>query len=124
MLAALGISWLARRGRRDVATALVLVLLLALGATFLSRTTEYGPVVALLFGQLFGVSATELVPVTVLSAACLLGVAAVYRPLLYASTAPEIASARRVPIGLLGVTFLVVVALATRWRSQWVLSSS
>ena len=114
VVAALGISWLARRGRRDVATALVLVLLLALGAAFLSRTTEYGPeLVALLFGQLFGVSTTELVPVTALAAVCLLAVSTLYRPLLYASSAPEIASARRVPIGLLGVGFLVVVALAT-----------
>ncbi|HTP16392.1 MAG TPA: metal ABC transporter permease, partial [Streptosporangiaceae bacterium] len=38
---ALGIGWLSRRGRSDVATALVLVLMLGLGALFLSFTVEY-----------------------------------------------------------------------------------
>src|SRR5215831_5057838 len=53
VLGALGIGWLGRRSRHDVATALVLVMMLALGAAFLSRTTEYEPeVFALLFGQL------------------------------------------------------------------------
>ena len=52
-----GISQLARRGRRDVATALSLVMLLGLGALFLSRTTEYFQAVyALLFGEMLGVS--------------------------------------------------------------------
>src|ERR1700685_3348941 len=36
---ALGIGWLGRHGRRDVATALTLVLMLGLGALFLSFTT-------------------------------------------------------------------------------------
>ena len=43
LLGALGIGALGRRGRHDVATALALVLMLALGAAFLSRTTEYEP---------------------------------------------------------------------------------
>src|SRR5512135_170461 len=43
LLGALGIGWLGRRGRRDVATALALVVLLGLGALFLSFSTEYAP---------------------------------------------------------------------------------
>jgi zinc/manganese transport system permease protein len=38
---ALAIGWLRRRARSDVATALVLVLMLGLGALFLSFTVEY-----------------------------------------------------------------------------------
>jgi zinc/manganese transport system permease protein len=37
----LGIGWLARRARRDVSTALILVMMLGLGALFLSFTVEY-----------------------------------------------------------------------------------
>jgi ABC-type Mn2+/Zn2+ transport system permease subunit len=45
-----------RDGRNDVATALALVLMLALGAAFLSRTTEYEPeIYSLLFGEILGV---------------------------------------------------------------------
>ena len=40
LLAALGIGSLGRRGRHDVATALALVMMLALGALFLSRSTR------------------------------------------------------------------------------------
>ena len=44
LLGALGIAALGRRrGRHDVATALTLVMMLALGAAFLSRTSEYEP---------------------------------------------------------------------------------
>ena len=45
-------------------TALALVMMLALGAAFLSHTTEYAPeIFALLFGEVLGVSVTEILPV-------------------------------------------------------------
>ncbi|HLH27913.1 MAG TPA: metal ABC transporter permease, partial [Acidimicrobiales bacterium] len=57
VLAALAIGWLAPRGRRDAITALTLTTLLALGAAFLSRTSEYSSqVFSLLFGDLLAVS--------------------------------------------------------------------
>ena len=43
LLAAIGIALLGRRGRRDVVTALALVVMLALGALFLSVGEEYAP---------------------------------------------------------------------------------
>src|SRR5665213_1176610 len=56
LLAALGIGTLGRRSRPDVATALALVLMLALGAAFLSRSTQYEPqIYSLLFGEILGV---------------------------------------------------------------------
>jgi hypothetical protein len=39
-LGAFGIGTLARRGRNDAVTALALVMMLAFGAAFLSRTTQ------------------------------------------------------------------------------------
>ena len=112
--AALGIGLLERRSRHDVATALALVMMLALGAAFLSRTTEYAPqIFALLFGEVLGVSSTDLAPVAGIGAACLVAVAVLYRPLLLSSTAPEIAEARGVSSARIEMAFLLVLALAT-----------
>ena len=50
-IGALGIGWLGRRGRHDVAVALALVAMLGLGALFLSFSVEYAPeIYSLLFG--------------------------------------------------------------------------
>src|SRR5262250_2870694 len=90
LLAALGIGRLGRRGRSDVVTALALVLMLALGAAFLSRTSQYEPeIFSLLFGEVLGVSTTELVPVAVIGVACIAAVAVMYRPLMLSSVVPE-----------------------------------
>ena len=114
LLAAVGIGVLGRRGRTDVVTALALVMLLAIGAVFLSRTTEYEPqIFSLLFGEVLGVSTTELLPVTGLAVACLAAVAALYRPLMLSSVVPEVGEARGVSGYRLEMSFLVVLALAT-----------
>lgn len=114
LLSALGIGWLGRRGRHDVVTALALVMMLALGAAFLSRTTEYAPeIFALLFGEILGVSTTEILPVAALGIACLAAVAALYRPLLLSSAMPDVAEARGVRAFRMETAFLVILALAT-----------
>ena len=114
LLGALGIGWLSRRGRRDVATALALVVLLGLGALFLSFSTEYAPeIYALLFGEVLGVSTSEVLPVAILAAASVAAIAVLYRPLLLSSVMPELAEARGVRPARVETLFLVVVALAT-----------
>jgi zinc/manganese transport system permease protein len=114
LLAALGIGALGRRGRPDVATALALVMMLALGDAFLSQTREFeSQLLALLFGDLFGVATLEILPVAVLGIVCVLAVAALYRPLMLTSLVPEIALARGIRPHLVDTAFLVVVACAT-----------
>jgi len=113
-LGVIGISQLARRERRDAATALSLVMLLGLGALFLSRTTEYFQAVyALLFGEVLGVSSEDLEPVAVLSAVSIALIVMLFRPLLLSSVSPELGEARGVSARLMDVLFLGVVALAT-----------
>lgn len=112
--AALGIGATSRRTRNDVATALSLVLMLALGAAFLTLSTEYEPAVnALLFGEILGVSSSELVPVAVLGALCVGALATLFRPLVFSSVAPELAEARGVRAAMIDTTFLVILALST-----------
>ncbi len=114
VLAALGIGALGRRGRQDVATALALVLLLAIGAVFLSRSSEYEPqIYSLLFGEVLGVSTTELLPVAALGVVCIVAVMLLYRPLLLSSILPEVGEAKGVSAHRIEMAFLVVVAVAT-----------
>ena len=113
-LGVIGISQLARRERRDAATALSLVMLLGLGALFLSRTTEYFQAVyALLFGEVLGVSNQDLEPVAILSAVSIALIVIMFRPLLLSSVSPELGEAKGVSARLMEVLFLGVVALAT-----------
>lgn len=114
VLAALGIGTMGRRGRHDVVTALALVVMLALGALFLSQTTEYEPeIFALLFGEVLGVATNEILPVALLGVACIAGVLFLYRPLMLSSVVPDIGDATGVRNQRIELAFLVVLALAT-----------
>lgn len=96
LLGALTIGGLGRRARQDVATALAIVMMLGLGALFLSMTTEYAPAIySLLFGEVLGVSTNELLPTAGIGIACIAAVAALYRPLLLSSVMPDAAEAHR-----------------------------
>ena len=114
LLGALGIGWLGRRARHDVAVALALVAMLGLGALFLSFTTEYEPEISsLLFGEVLGISVNEIAPVAALGAICIAAIMVLYRPLLLSSVMPELGEARGVRAHRIEMCFLVVLALAT-----------
>ena len=113
-LAALGIGSLGEHNRRDVATALGLVTLLALGSLFLSFSGGYEPeVYALLFGEILGVSTTALWPIAAVGLACLVALGVSYRPLLLSTVAPDVAEARGVRARPTEIGFLLIVAAAT-----------
>jgi zinc/manganese transport system permease protein len=113
-LGALGIGLLGRRGRNDVATALTLVVMLGLGALFISLSSEYAPeIYSLLFGEILGVSASQLAPTAGLAIACVIAVAVLYRPLMLSSLLPELAAARGIRATGMQLAFLLLVALAT-----------
>jgi len=114
LLGALTIGGLGRRARQDVATALAIVMMLGLGALFLSMTTEYAPeIYSLLFGEVLGVSSSELLPTAAIGVVCIAVVFALYRPLLLSSVMPDAAEARGVSTQGMDLAFLIVIALAT-----------
>jgi len=114
LLGALTIGGLGRRARQDVATALAIVMMLGLGALFLSMTTEYAPeIYSLLFGEVLGVSGSELLPTAGIGMMCVVVVFLLYRPLLLSSVLPDAAAARGVRGQQMDLAFLVVVALVT-----------
>src|SRR5215831_2642107 len=114
LVGALGIGWLGRRSRHDVAVALALVAMLGLGALFLSFSVEYAPeIYSLLFGEVLGISVNKVAPVAVLGAACIAAVLVTYRPLMLSSVMPELGEVRGVRAHRIEMCFLVVLALAT-----------
>jgi zinc/manganese transport system permease protein len=89
-------------------------MMLALGAAFLSRTTQYEPeIYSLLFGEILGVSTSQILPTAALGIVCIAAVAVLYRPLLLNSIVPEIAEAKGVRGYRIESAFLIVLALAT-----------
>ena len=111
---ALGIAGLSRRARNDVATALTFVLMLGIGALFVSWSTEYAQeAYALLFGEVFGVAESEVLPIVVLGAVSIAAIIVMFRPLLLSSALPEVAAARGVSPRRMDLAFLLVMALAT-----------
>jgi len=111
---ALGIAGLSRRARNDVATALTFVLMLGVGALFVSWSTGYAQeAYSLLFGAVFGVSAGEVLPILALGGVSVAAIVVMFRPLLFSSALPEVAEARGIPARRMELVFLLVMALAT-----------
>ena len=114
LLGALGIGWLGRRGRQDVATALTLVMMLGLGSLFLSFSGQYASeVYSLMFGEVLGISVNEVAPVAFLGAVSVAALAVIYRPLLLTSVMPALGESRGIRAARMETLFLVVLALAT-----------
>jgi zinc/manganese transport system permease protein len=120
VVAAVAIGLLGERLRgRDVAVGTVLAFATGLGYLFLSQTTKLaGRATSILFGDLLAVSSDALVVIVGLAVGALLALALVYRPLLFASIDPDVAETRGVPVRLLGVGFLVVLALTVSTAVQ------
>jgi zinc/manganese transport system permease protein len=103
-----------RRSRNDVVTALALVLMLGLGALFISLGSQYAEeTYADLFGEVFGISQGEVLPIAGLGIVAAAAIAVAFRPLMLTSALPEVAEARGVSTRTADLYFLVVMALAT-----------
>jgi len=113
-IGAIGIGQLSKRAKRDVATALILVVLLGLGALFLSMTTEYAPeIYSLLFGEVLGIAKDEVVPMILLGAVSLVVMGLLYRPLTLSSVSAELGEVQGVSSSKVELWFLLLVALVT-----------
>jgi len=102
-----------RSSHRDVYVGIILAFALGIGLLFLSLYTGYATeAISLLFGEILGISAVDVVRTLLFTAIILCGMAAVYRPLLFSSLDEEVAEAKGLPTLLLGVVFLLLVAVA------------
>jgi zinc/manganese transport system permease protein len=98
----------------DVAIGAILALSLGLGMLCLHFYTSYATqATALLFGNVLGVGAGTLRALCAMGALCLVLLALISRPLVFASLQPELAEARGVSLRAVSVLFMALVALAT-----------
>lgn len=120
LAAAIAMGLLGDRLRnRDVAVGIVLSLALGLGVLFLYLyTTSASEATAILFGNLLGVGAATLWGLLGLALATLIALAAISRPLLFATLAPELAEAKGVSLRLVSALFLATVAVAVAEAAQ------
>ncbi len=86
---------------------------LGLGVLFLAlepgrAANKFG----LLTGQIVAVDSVQLGWLAGVAAVVLVGLAVIWRPLMFASVDPEVAAARGVPVGLLSGVFALLLALA------------
>ncbi|ODU04300.1 MAG: helicase [Pseudonocardia sp. SCN 72-86] len=103
-----------RQRERDSVIGVVLAFGLGLGVLLLAlypgrASNKFG----LLTGSIVSVDSTNLWVLVVVTILVLATMAVVYRPLLFASTDPEVAVARGVPVRLLSPLFAVLIALVT-----------
>jgi zinc/manganese transport system permease protein len=118
--AGLGMGVLGERIRaRDVAVGILLSLSLGLGLLFLHFYTAYATqVTALLFGNILGVDGRTAWYLFALGFVSLPALAAISRPLLFASLQPELAEAKGVSLSLVSLLFLAIVALTVAECAQ------
>ena len=115
VIAALGES----AHERDTVIGVVLAFGLGVGVLLLSYYHGFATAATnILFGNIFGVSTDQLLVLVIIGAAVAIVMALVYRPLLFASVDVEVATARGVPVRLLGLLFLIVLALTVTAAAQ------
>jgi zinc/manganese transport system permease protein len=108
-----------RVSTRDVAIGVVLSLALGFGLLFLHYYTSFAAhATAILFGNVLAVEPSMIAMLAIMGTANLVALAAIMRPLVFASLQPELAEAKGVPIRLVSTMFLVIVAVAVSECAQ------
>jgi zinc/manganese transport system permease protein len=104
---------------REMATGTILALATALGVLFASlASANAGTTTSVLFGNLLAISRDQLLIFGSFTAAVVLALAVIARPLVFASVDPEVAGARGVPVRALGIAFVVLLALTVTMAVQ------
>jgi zinc/manganese transport system permease protein len=99
---------------RDVQIGTVLAFMLGLGVLFISLYSGYATeAYSLLFGEILGISGTDVIITGIVGITLLVAVAVIYRPLLFSSLDENVAEAKGVPIFLIGILFMLLIAVAT-----------
>jgi zinc/manganese transport system permease protein len=107
------------RADESAITGTVQAFALACGFLFVSLYHGYlNGVNALLFGSFLGITRVQVIALGVAGALTLLALAAIGRPLLYASVDREVATAAGVPVRALSIVFLLLLGVAVAGAVQ------
>jgi zinc/manganese transport system permease protein len=108
-----------RQQDRDSAIGVILAFGMGIGVLLLSFYQGFATAATnILFGNIFGVSGSQLVILLVICLIVMTVMGVCYRPLLFASVDPDAAEARGVPVGRLGLLFMIVLALSVTGAAQ------
>jgi zinc/manganese transport system permease protein len=92
---------------------------LACGFLFVSLYKGFlDGITGLLFGSFLGITDNQVLILLLVAVAALLVLAAIGRPLFFASIDPAVAAARGIPVRVLSVAFLLLLGIATAEVSQ------
>jgi zinc/manganese transport system permease protein len=120
LIAALVIGTLGRQARdRNSIIGVLMPFGLGLGVLFLSlykgrSANKFG----LLFGQIAAVDTSRLTVLTITGAVVVAALAVLWRPLTFASTDPDVAEARGVPVRFLSPAFMLLLGLTVAMSVQ------
>jgi zinc/manganese transport system permease protein len=113
---AMDLAGVERLRGRDVATGIVLGFATGLSALFLyldtTRSATTGVSQQILFGSIFTLDPSTIPLVVVMSVLTLAVVFVIYRPLLLSSISPDLAAARGIRTRLVGISFMLAMAIA------------
>jgi zinc/manganese transport system permease protein len=120
LAAGVGMGMLGERlSNRDVAIGVVLALALGFGLLFLHYYASFATqATAILFGNVLAVDRFTIAILAGLAVVTLAALAAIMRPLVFASLQPELAEAKGVPLRFVSTAFLALVALAVSECAQ------
>jgi zinc/manganese transport system permease protein len=108
-----------RERERDSSIGVILAFGLGLGVLLLSYYHGFATEATnILFGNIFGVGNGQLLILLIVGIGVTAVMAAMYRPLLFASIDPEVAQAKGVRVRLLGIIFLFILALTVTAAAQ------
>ncbi len=108
-----------RAAERDSTIGVILAAGLGLGVFLLGLYHGYASeALNILFGNIFGISSGQILVLGLLAVAVTGVLMVIWRPLLFASVDPDLARARGVPVGLLGIVFLYVLAVTVTEAAQ------
>jgi zinc/manganese transport system permease protein len=108
-----------RASERDSTIGVILAAGLGLGVFLLGYYHGYASeALNILFGNIFGVSSGQILLLGVIAVIVAVVLAVMWRPLQFASIDPDVARARGVRTGVLGILFLFVLAVTVTEAAQ------
>jgi zinc/manganese transport system permease protein len=108
-----------RASERDSTIGVILAAGLGLGVFLLGYYHGYASeALNILFGNIFGISSGQILLLGLLAVAVAVALIVMWRPLLFASVDPDVARARGVRTGLLGIVFLFILAITVTEAAQ------
>ena len=103
-----------RASHRDLEIGTVLAFMLGLGVLFINLYSGYATeAYSILFGEILGISIDNVYITLIVAVIILAVIVVVYRPLLFSSLDENVAEAKGMPIFLIGLIFMLLVAVAT-----------